>query len=47
VPAAVAQRFIVTTTGVNFLFWIILGASMGYFYNRLQPQLDRAARAAA
>jgi len=47
VPAAVAQRFIVTATVVNFLFWIILGASIGYIYNRLQPQLDRAARAAA
>jgi cobalt transporter subunit CbtA len=32
VPEALAQRFVVTTAVVNFLFWLILGASSGYFY---------------
>jgi cobalt transporter subunit CbtA len=47
VPAALSRHFIVAATIVNFLFWLILGASTGYFYERLQPQTARAARAAA
>jgi cobalt transporter subunit CbtA len=47
VPAALSHHFIVAATVVNFLFWLILGASTGYFYERLQPQIARAARAAA
>jgi cobalt transporter subunit CbtA len=39
VPASLASHFIVATTVVNFLFWLILGASSGYFYRRLQPRL--------
>lgn len=31
-PAALAHRFVVAATVVNFLFWIILGASVGYFH---------------
>jgi cobalt transporter subunit CbtA len=31
-PAALAHRFVVGATVVNFLFWIILGAAVGYFY---------------
>jgi len=34
-PAALAHRFIVAATVVNFLFWLILGASTGYFQGRL------------
>ncbi len=46
-PAALAHRFIVAATVVNLLFWLILGASTGYFHERLQPRLNSAARAAA
>jgi cobalt transporter subunit CbtA len=46
-PAALAHRFIVAATVVNFLFWLILGASSGYFHQRLQPQPAQAAHAAA
>jgi cobalt transporter subunit CbtA len=35
-PVALARHFAVATTVVNFLFWLILGASTGYFYGRLQ-----------
>jgi cobalt transporter subunit CbtA len=31
-PASLAHRFVVAATVVNFLFWVILGASVGYFY---------------
>jgi cobalt transporter subunit CbtA len=31
-PAALAHRFVVAATVVNFLFWIILGVAVGYFY---------------
>jgi cobalt transporter subunit CbtA len=41
------HHFIVAATVVNFSFWLILGASTGYFHERLQPQIARAARAAA
>ena len=46
-PAALTHHFVIAATVVNFLFWVILGASTGYFYERLQPQTARAARAAA
>jgi cobalt transporter subunit CbtA len=46
-PAALTHHFIIAATVVNFLFWVILGASTGYFHERLRPQLSRAARAAA
>ena len=45
--APLTHHFIVAATVVNFLFWLILGASTGYFHERLQPQIARAARAAA
>lgn len=47
VPAALTHHFIIAATVVNFLFWLILGASTGYFHERLQPRLDSPARAAA
>jgi predicted cobalt transporter CbtA len=47
VPAALSHHFVVATTVVNFLFWLMLGASTGYFHERLQPQIVRGARAAA
>lgn len=37
-PEALAHRFVVAATIVNFLFWTILGASTGYFYGRLRPE---------
>jgi cobalt transporter subunit CbtA len=47
VPAALSHHFVVSATVVNFLFWVMVGASTGYFHERLQPQTARAARAAA
>ena len=47
VPAALAHHFIIAATIVNFLFWVILGASAGYFHRRLWPRLASAAPAAA
>jgi cobalt transporter subunit CbtA len=46
-PAALTHHFIIAATVVNFLFWLILGASTGYFHERLRPQNARAALAAA
>jgi cobalt transporter subunit CbtA len=46
-PAVLTHHFIIAATVVNFLFWLILGASTGYFHERLQPQIARAARAPA
>src|SRR5437773_509959 len=46
-PAALTHHFVIAATVVNFLFWLILGASTGYFHERLQPQIARAARAVA
>ena len=47
VPAGLAHRFVVAATVASFLFWLILGASTGYFHNRLRPQIARAARVVA
>jgi cobalt transporter subunit CbtA len=46
-PAALTHHFIIAATVVNFLFWVILGASTGWFHERLQPRLDSPERAAA
>jgi len=46
-PEALAHRFIVAATVTNFIFWMILGASTGYFYGRLQPRIRTSARVAA
>jgi cobalt transporter subunit CbtA len=46
-PAALSHHFVVAATVVNFLFWLILGASTGYFHERLKPQIAPLARAAA
>jgi cobalt transporter subunit CbtA len=44
-PEALARQFVVAVTIVNFLFWLILGASTGYFYGRFQPRISSGARA--
>ncbi|MGC2201823.1 MAG: CbtA family protein [Stellaceae bacterium] len=36
-PEALAHRFVVAVTVVSFLFWLILGASTGFFYKLFQP----------
>ena len=46
-PEALTHSFIVAATVINFLFWVILGASTGYFYGRLRPTAGYEARAAA
>ena len=46
-PEALTHSFIVAATVINFLFWVILGASTGYFYGRLRPGTGYEARAAA
>jgi cobalt transporter subunit CbtA len=35
-PEALSHQFVVAVTVVSFLFWLILGASTGYFYRRFQ-----------
>jgi cobalt transporter subunit CbtA len=35
-PQSLAHQFVVAVTIVSFLFWLILGASTGYFYGRFQ-----------
>jgi cobalt transporter subunit CbtA len=35
-PEALSRQFIVAATVVSFLFWLILGASTGYFYSRFR-----------
>lgn len=35
-PEILARQFVVAVTLVSFLFWLILGASTGYLYDRLQ-----------
>jgi cobalt transporter subunit CbtA len=35
-PEALARQFVVGVTVVSFVFWVVLGASTGYFYNRLR-----------
>jgi cobalt transporter subunit CbtA len=46
-PSALTHHFIIAATVVNFLFWLILGASTGYFHERLQRRVAGAARLAA
>jgi cobalt transporter subunit CbtA len=33
-PEALSRKFVVAVTIVSFLFWLVLGASTGYFYSR-------------
>jgi predicted cobalt transporter CbtA len=47
VPAALAHHFVIAARVANFLFWLILGASTGYFHERLQPKIARVASAGA
>jgi cobalt transporter subunit CbtA len=35
-PELLAHQFVVAVTVVSFLFWLILGASTGYFYRRFE-----------
>ena len=37
-PESLARQFVVAVTITGFLFWLILGASTGYFYQRFQPR---------
>jgi cobalt transporter subunit CbtA len=39
-PASLAHEFVAAVTIVSFLFWLILGASTGYFFQRFQPRID-------
>jgi len=34
-PELLSRQFVTAVTVVSFLFWLILGSSTGYFYNRL------------
>src|SRR6266567_2564105 len=39
-PESLARQFFVAVTIVSFLFWLILGASTGYFFRRFHPRID-------
>jgi cobalt transporter subunit CbtA len=43
-PEALAHQFVVAVTVVSFLFWLILGASTGFFYRSFQPTASMDAR---
>jgi cobalt transporter subunit CbtA len=43
-PESLARQFVVAVTIVSFLFWLILGASTGYFFRRFHPRIDPGAR---
>jgi cobalt transporter subunit CbtA len=43
-PESLARQFVVAVTIVSFLFWLILGASTGYFFRRFRPRIDPGAR---
>jgi len=43
-PESLARQFVVSVTIVSFLFWVILGASTGYFFRRFHPPSDLGAR---
>jgi cobalt transporter subunit CbtA len=43
-PEELARQFVVAVTASNFAFWLILGASTGYFYKRFQPRDARFSR---
>ncbi|MBC8338834.1 MAG: CbtA family protein [Alphaproteobacteria bacterium] len=40
VPAELAARFVIATTVATGLFWMVLGAFSGYFYNRFDQNRD-------
>ena len=42
-PEELARQFVVVVTVTNFMFWLVLGASTGYFYKRFQPSRMSAA----
>ena len=37
-PAALARQFVVAATVTSFLFWLVLGTAIGYFYRRFMPR---------
>lgn len=37
-PAALAHRFVIVVTVAGLLFWTVLGAATGYFYDRFSPK---------
>ena len=43
-PGALAHEFVVAVTVVSFLFWLILGASTGFFYRFFRPTASMDAR---
>jgi cobalt transporter subunit CbtA len=43
-PESLTRQFVVSVTIVSFLFWLILGASTGYFLRRFHPPIDPGAR---
>jgi cobalt transporter subunit CbtA len=43
-PESLARQFVVAVTIVSFLFWLILGASTGYFFRRFQLRIHSGAR---
>ena len=43
-PEALAHQFMVAVTVVSFLFWLILGASTGFFYKLFEPTVSAGAR---
>jgi len=43
-PESLARQFVVAVTIVSFLFWLILGASTGYFFQRFHRRIDPGAR---
>jgi cobalt transporter subunit CbtA len=46
-PESLARQFVVAVTIVSFLFWLILGASTGYFFGRFHPRSDSGASVSA
>jgi cobalt transporter subunit CbtA len=43
-PEALSHQFVVAVTVVSFLFWLILGASTGYFYRRFEAPAQASPR---
>ena len=46
-PATLTHHFVVASTVVNFLFWVLLGASIGHLYGRFQRAVGLWAHASS
>ena len=44
-PESLARQFVAAATIASFLFWLVLGASTGFFYGRLRRSRNPAQRA--